>query len=95
MLEYLPFCHRLFRASLYHNQAFSFAKEYRLIKRQLKSEQSGLGLALFLLSELLKNPNLSAHILCSPNKLYYEGSDLIFQYVMLDEKNERRIIKHD
>ena len=34
----------------------------------------------------MKNPNLSAHILCSPNKLYYEGSDLIFQYVMLDEK---------
>jgi hypothetical protein len=25
----------------------TFAKEYRLIKRQLKPEQSGLGLALF------------------------------------------------
>ena len=56
---------------------------------------SQIGEGLTFLSELLKNPNLSAHILCSPNKLYYEGSDLIFQYVMLDEKNERRIIKHD
>jgi len=30
------------------SESISFAKEYRLIKRQLKSEQSGLGLALFL-----------------------------------------------